>query len=392
MANLYDYLAWRGDLPLEQIPFNEVDNLIFSWLSYADWDGALPGPGEGEPLSLSRAASAFFALRPCPQAPGAAYSNNPKVTAAVLVKRLSACPRYADIRLCGFVNEIDEAAEKQFAALTILWGDRAYISYRGTDTTFVGWKEDCCLSLSEAVPAQVAAVEYLSRVPEAENRRLILGGHSKGGNLAVYAGVKCGDEIKSRVEAVYNNDGPGFPLSFIRGEDYLSMLNRIHTIIPEFSVVGMLLEHREAHVVIKSQQTAVLQHNGISWQVMGTEFVRVKELHSASMVLDRKLKAWMDTLNDADRRRFIDALFSLFFATGAKCIEELGTEGLGGLLRALRALGGLDEEQKGMLLRAVLALTAAGNSALYQAVVGPGQEKMKGLLDKIKGKWTESEG
>lgn len=376
MANLYDYLDWRGDIPFEGAPLNEVDNLILSWLSYAKWDGVLPAPGEGS-LTLADAVERFFARQPRPQDRGAASSINPAVTATVLLNRLSSCPRFQKVLLCGFVNELDEKEEKQFAALTILGCDWAYISFRGTDTTFVGWKEDCCLSLSEAVPAQLAAVRYLSRVPETEGRRLYIGGHSKGGNLAVYAGVKCAPEIAHRVERIFNNDGPGFPQSFIAGDDYRRMLPRIHTIIPQSSVVGMLLEHREAHVVIKSAQVSVLQHNGVNWEVLGPEFVREKDLTSASQMLDRTLKEWLSTLDDDARRAFIDALFSLLSATGATRVEELGEEGLGGLIRALRALSDLEEEQKSMLLRAVLTLIKAGNATLYQAITAPGAELLR---------------
>lgn len=306
------------------------------------------------------------------------------MTAAVLLDRLINCPRFQGVRLCGFVNELDEREEKQFAALTVLGPDWAYISYRGTDTTFIGWKEDCCLSLAEAVPAQLSALRYLSRVPEAAGLPLYLGGHSKGGNLAVYAGVKCEAAMRRRIVRIFNNDGPGFPGTFIAGEDYHRMLGRIHTIIPEDSVVGLLLEHREAHVVVKSAQISVLQHNGVNWEVLGPEFVRVRDVSGASRALDRTLKAWLTTLDDPARRAFIDALFSLLSATGATRIEELGAEGLGGLVRALRALSGLEEEQKGMLLRAVLTLIQAGNTALYQAVTVPGAELLRQGQQKIK--------
>lgn len=169
------------------------------------------------------------------------------------------------------------------------------------------------------------------------------------------------------------------------------MLGKIHTVIPQSSVVGLLLEHRETHAVIKSAKVSVLQHNGVNWEVLGPEFVREKELTSTSQMLDRTLKEWMATLDDGARRAFIDALFTLLSATGATRIEELGAEGLGGLIRALRALSGLEEENRRMLLRAVLALVREGNATLYQALTAPGaellrqgQRKMRGLMDRIR--------
>lgn len=366
MANMYDYLAWRGDLTFDQSPLCEVDNLVLSWLSYADWDSAVPPPGAGS-VSLSQAAQAFLLAHPGADDPAGAYSINAQTTGGVMAVRASACPRFRDLQLCGYVNEIDPLEQKQFSAVTILAGAWAYVAYRGTDSTFVGWREDCNLSLSEAVPSQVRAAEYLSQVPQLQGRRLYLGGHSKGGNLAVYAGVKCGPDIAARVDTIFNNDGPGFTEHFAAGEDYQRMLPRIHTIIPQASVVGMLLERREAHVVVRSDQNGVLQHNGVHWNVLDTQFVRVKERTSSSQIIDKTMKEWLRTLNEEQRRGFINALFNVLDATGAARIEELSEEGLGGLLRALRALNEMEEEQKQMLFRAVLGLIRAGNQTLYQS-------------------------
>ena len=219
MANLYDYLDWRGDLTFAQSPLNEVDSLIFSWIAYVEWDGVLPPPGEGVPLSLKEAAQRYFEIHPAPSEKNAAYSIFPKVSSAVLLARLMHCSRYEKVRLCAYANELDEGEQKQFAALTVLSDEWAYAAYRGTDSSIVGWKEDCFLVFDEAVPAQLSALAYLSQVPEIARGPLYLGGHSKGGNLAVYAGVKCEGSMAARIEKIYNHDGPGFPLSFIQHMD-----------------------------------------------------------------------------------------------------------------------------------------------------------------------------
>ena len=344
MANLYDYLDWRGDLTFAQSSLNEVDSLIFSWLAYVEWDGVLPGPGAGESLPLRQAAEKYFAMHSLPEEKNAAYSILPKVTSAVLLHRLMQLERYRDIRLCAFVNELNEEENKQFAALTLLESDWAYVAYRGTDTSLVGWKEDCFLVFDQAVPAQISALQYLDQVPQLSGRRLYLGGHSKGGNLAVYAGVKSAPEMGSRIEMIFNNDGPGFPRSFIQGLDYIRMLPRIRTIIPQSSVVGLLLEHREAHTVVKSAQVSVLQHNAVHWEVKGTAFVQQKDVSGVSLLFDRTLRDWLIKLEEEEQRAFIEALFGLLEATGAKYIEDLGEDGLGKLIRALQALSDLDWE------------------------------------------------
>lgn len=370
MANMYDYLLWRGDLSFDASPLNEVDNLILSWLSYADWGDAVPPPGEGS-VSLAKAAERFYETHPGADNPSGAYSINAQVTGGVMVGRAACQPRFGKMQLCGYVNEIDPAEQKQFSAVSLLWGAFAYVAYRGTDSTFVGWREDCNLSLSEAVPSQVRAAEYLSQVPQLAGRRIYVGGHSKGGNLAVYAGVKCGPEIAARIDTIFNNDGPGFTAHFTAGEDYRRMLPRIKTIIPQASVVGMLLEHSTEHLVVKSDQNGVLQHNGVHWNVLGTQFVRVKERTGSSQLFDKTMREWLAGLDENHRRGFINALFNILDATGATRIEELSAEGLGGLQRALRALGEMEEEQKRMLVRAVLSLIRIGNQTLYQSLLEP---------------------
>lgn len=388
MANMYDYLLWRGDLSFDQSPLNEVDNLILSWLSYADWGDAVPPPGAGE-VPLFQAVNRFLETHPGADTASRAYSINAQVTVGVMASRAGRQPRFGSMRLCGYVNEIDPEAQKQFAAVTLLWGAWAYVAYRGTDSTFTGWREDCNLSLSEAVPSQVRAAEYLAQVPQLSGRRLYIGGHSKGGNLAVYAGVKCGPEIVGRIDTIFNNDGPGFTAHFVAGEDYRRMQPRIRTIVPQASVVGMLLEHTEDHIVVKSDQNGVLQHNGVHWHAMGTQFVRVKERTSSSQMIDKTMREWLGGLDEDHRRAFINALFNMLDATGATRIEELSAEGLGGLLRAVRALGEMGEEQKRMLLRAVVSLIRIGNQTLYQSLLEPpagllreGRRKLTELLGK----------
>ena len=391
MANLYDYLSWRGDLSLAQDSFNEVDYLILSCLAYVPWERIVSAPGEMQALSLSDAAAEFFASHPEAGKAEDIHSINVAVSAAALLKRAAGLPRYRDLRLCAFINEINTEEEKQFSALTYLYGETAIVAFRGTDTTIVGWKEDCFLALSEAVPAQLAAVEYLCANPALQQKRILLCGHSKGGNLAVYAACKSPREIAARIEEIYNFDGPGFPLSFIQGQDYIRMLPRIQTIIPKSSVVGLLLEHREKHQIVKSAHVSVWQHLPVYWEVLGPAFLREKELSATSILLDKTLKEWLQKLNDEEKRQYIRMLFSLLEATGATRLEELGEDALGGMIRALRALTGLKPEEKNMLLRAALLLIQAGNQALYESISAPGaellrqgQQIIRDLLDKIR--------
>ena len=185
MANILDYLDWRGDLTLAQSPFNEVDNLILAELSFVDFGGIIPGPGEGKSVPLWRAAEAYFAKtegRPIDM--GVLVPNQ----IPELLRRTAASPRFRDMKLNGFVDHLDTVKAEQFAALAAECGDgTVYLSFRGTDDTLAGWKEDFYLSCMREVPAQKMAVAYTEAMAHQYPRiKLRLGGHSKGGNLAVW--------------------------------------------------------------------------------------------------------------------------------------------------------------------------------------------------------------
>ena len=393
MANLYDYLAWRGDLTFSQAPLNEVDSLIFSWLSYAEWGDALPAPGKGQPVPLRDAAARFLALtHRNTEDKNAAYSNNAALTGAVVARIAGKTRRFGEVAACGFVDEIDEKEQKQFSAVTFLPGETAFIAFRGTDSTFVGWHENCNLSLSRAVPAQVRASEYLSQVPQIEGRMLDLGGHSKGGNLAVYAGVKCEESIRRRIRTIWNFDGPGFGDAFLEDQNYLSLLPRIQKIVPEDSVVGMIFAHKEQCRVVKSTRSGLFQHNGVLWEVLGDHFIAQDELSLSSRAFDKNVEEWMRDLDEEQRKEFIEALFFVLDATGAERLEELSAEGLGGAVRALKALSNMEDESKRMLLRVLGGLIHARNNALYQQFFAPqadflrgGQKKFREFVDGIAG-------
>ena len=209
MANLMDYLDWRGDLTLEISPFNEVDALILAELSFVDFDGIVPPPELGRGLPLCEAAEAFFARHGGKDVPMGVLVPD---TISKMLRKLMTSPRFRNMTLNGYTALLDDSIEQQFAALTIDLGNGSiYISFRGTDDTIVGWKEDLNMGFLEEIPSQKQAVEYVARVARQYSDKTIrIGGHSKGGNLAVYSAAKSSGEIQERIVAVHNNDGPGF--------------------------------------------------------------------------------------------------------------------------------------------------------------------------------------
>ena len=319
MANFMDYLDWRGDLSLEQSPFNEVDNLILSYLSYVKLDDVVPGPGEGS-VTVQQAAEEFFEI----------YTEEDLKAdksfirmAPYMLKKMGTTVRFGQMELQNFVNHVDTVESVQFSAMEIIMDEEySYISYRGTDDTIVGWKEDFNLSTG-VVPAEEEAVAYLNGVGVETDRKLLVGGHSKGGNLSIYAAVGCEGTIQDRIEIVYNNDGPGFTKEFLESEDLVKMRPRIQRFIPESSIIGMLLEHTVEPHIIKSSQKGPLQHDGFSWEVMGNAFPKCKELSSTGKAFDETLRSWLTPMDAQQRKKFIDEFFSVLEAPGTMTLTEM---------------------------------------------------------------------
>lgn len=349
MTNFFDYLKWRGDLTVNQAEFNNVDALILSRLSYIPFEGIVTGEFS-QKITVGEAAEIFFAMEE-----KANEVNMPQDTE--LLRAIAKCDRFIDMSLSGYVNEIDLVSQKQFSAITIDICDGShFISYRGTDNTLVGWKEDFNMSFTTPVPAQTDAVHYLEKVADAVPGYIRAGGHSKGGNLAVYAAAFCTGLAQARILNVYNNDGPGLDSSVILKDGYVALKSRIHTFIPQSSVVGMLLEHEEDYVIVRSTQIGLLQHDVYSWEVMGKDFICLESISNSSKVIDRTLKGWLSELEPAQREQFIDAMYSIFKGTNAQTLKELTANWYKNALFVLKSLSDMDEPVKQVILKTLHAL------------------------------------
>ena len=323
MGTVYDYLTWRGDLTFRAAPFCEVDSLILSMFAYLDMQDIVPAPGEEGELSVWAASKAFLERYPDPK-----KSKMGVLIPKDIVKMMRAMrstKRFGTLKMSGYVNLIDPETELQFSAVTFLMADgTAIVTYRGTDDTLVGWKEDMNMCFLPVVPAQIKAVEYLKNVAKEHKGKLILTGHSKGGNLAVYAAVHSDAAIRERITAVYSNDGPGFGKNILDDPDYREIRPRISNLVPQSSVVGMLLEHDENFTVVKSRQkSGFLQHNGLSWEILGNSFVHLKDVTSDSRKLDRTVNQWIRDMTPEQREEFAEAVYQLFSVDGAQTLTDL---------------------------------------------------------------------
>lgn len=347
MANIMDYLDWRGDLPLTVSPFNEVDGLILAELSFINFEGIVPPPELGRGVPLRDAAGTYFARH-----------NGQEIDMGVLVPgripdlmcRMAHSVRFGGMLLNGYCELMDDAREQQFAALTVELGDGSiYLSYRGTDDTIVGWKEDLNMGYLEVIPSQTRALEYLGRMTrQYPDARLRIGGHSKGGNLAAWAAVHLDEKLqRKRLIAAYNNDGPGFSRDLVDTPSYQAVADRLFTYIPASSIVGVLLEHAEDYEVVDSTARSIMQHEPLSWCVEGPRFVHLGQRSQLGQLSDGVLREWIGSMSPQEREQFSRAFFDILSRGGrTKTLEDLRSGGLAAGAALIREYAGADEEKK----------------------------------------------
>ena len=312
--NIFTYLEWRGDLTIQQDPLNEIDGLIFSELCYLSLEGVVPGIEEGE-ISIREANRKYVKTNQRMMY----YAEKEKLFDAIAKSR-----RYQDMTLCNYISTIDTKTQQQFAAMHInMVPGQTFVVFRGTDSTVVGWKEDCNMSYMMPVPAQQSAVDYVEKTVKGIFKKYYLGGHSKGGNLAIYSAVFSNAKIQRRIAGVYSYDGPGFNRTIVNDASYLVMKERIHAFVPEKSVVGLLMEHEEDYAVIESDQIGILQHEGFFWKVSGNQFVLAEELHPRSRELSIGIRSFLGKVSPEEKKALVDGFFSVFENAGIEDFVEL---------------------------------------------------------------------
>jgi hypothetical protein len=367
MATLFDYLLWRGDLSFRASPFNEVDNLILAELSFVDFAEILPSDPSAS-MTLRDAAEIYFSAERETQSALLVPEAVPLLRAAAETERFSS------LYLCGFERRTDAQCEAQFAAITFLLPDgEMFIAFRGTDDSLVGWKEDFNMAFLSVIPSQSSAMLYVDRMAATYPAyRIRIGGHSKGGNLAVYSAAKCASVHRERIIRVYNNDGPGFSRAFLDSEGYTAIKDRIHTILPETSVVGMLLEQEGPYTVIKSRQNGIFQHDAFSWEVEGRSFIRVEDRSEGSKILDRTFKAWIAAFTEEEREEFVDTVYQLISsATDAETLPELLLD----REAPIRLLKNLTPERRDTIAKMLRVLIREGRRAYKEGKLHKNGEK-----------------
>lgn len=359
MANVFDYLAWRGDIPLTVSPFNEVDSLILSELAYTDFGNIVPRNGTG--VRLKDAAEAFFAVH---DRESVRASRSYTAKAALLMDGMLSGARFQNTVLSHYMNDVDEEKGMQLAAVAFHLEDgTTYVAFRGTDGSLVGWKENFNLSVTSLTEGRLRAVEYLSWAARSVPGTLIVGGHSKGGNLAVFSSAFCREDVRDRIVKVYTHDGPGFREDVTGTKEYREAARKVVSIVPETSVIGQLMGDGYEHHVVKSSAAGLLQHDGLTWQVNRDRFEEAEQ-SPASALVDRAMDDFLGRMDDRERSDLTETLFDVLESTGSRTLSGIGTQGLRSVERIANAVRTLPKERQQEALETLKKLGISGGQAL----------------------------
>lgn len=345
MGTIIDYLKEYGDYTFTEKPINEVDSLVLSQFAYLKFDDIVPGINEDRKpvtigyLNMHQDKDKLFA------------DERYRQSNTALFEGMRNSIRYSSMMMNYYVNIIDTEKETQFSAITYILGDKTvYIAYRGTDETIVGWKEDFNLAFSEPVPGQIRSVEYLNQAAGRFRKEFYVGGHSKGGNFAVYAAMNCRKNIQERIIKIFSHDGPGFRPEIRKRGCYEAIAGRVVKIIPHSSLVGMLLEsHADGYIVVESKTFGLLQHDPYTWLVKEDGFVRVRDIYKRRRFMDETLNEWILSLGDEQIHSFVDTLYEVVSASEAVTLIDFTADWKKSMMAVIAAFKEMDEENASKL-------------------------------------------
>lgn len=360
---LLDYLKWRNDISLSVSPFNDIDNVILSYISYLDFGELFP---DKESIYSIEEILKIFCERHSMEEireKGQFTERSP-----LLLDEMVKGNRFRETRIGHYRDIFDKEKVKQFSAVTFFLPDGTnYIAFRGTDSTITGWKEDFLMSCMSETEGAKEALDYLNDVSKLIKGDFMLGGHSKGGNFAMYAAAFCNDEIKKRITKIYNNDGPGFREEIINTEEYKQIVHKIYSIVPQTSIIGQLLSNNGKQKVVKSSAKGIFQHDAMTWEVMRDRFVE-SELDGLSNFVRIALGTWLEKTDDETRESLVSTVFDLIEETEAKTFKEFGVNLFKNAGIIIKSLAKLPKEKRDELMSAFGILLKAGGEIAMENI------------------------
>lgn len=348
MSNVLNYIDRYGNETFEEKSFNDVENIIFSAIAYVDFDGILEN-NRYHKISLKECADIFFKR----------YSKkelNKNVLATQIgikiFRRIKDKKRYQNLMLYNYAYKRSNC--EQFSALFIDINSKlTYVAYEGTDELISGWHENFEMSYHYPVPAQYDAIRYLNRhISPFSRREYIIGGHSKGGNLALVAAMHANPLIRKKIIKVISNDGPGLKDDLVDTKAYKRILPIYDLIVPNYTVVGLLMRHKEDCHVILSNKNGIMAHSLLSWQIVEDHFVNAN-LSKYSRNIDTVITKWLDTYNLEERKEFVTEFFAIFDRAGIDDLIDIKDSTLPSIIKIIRETRHLKPETKEMMMNFV---------------------------------------
>ena len=360
---LLEYLKWRNDVSLSVSPFNDVDNVILSYISYMDFGELFPD--KESIYSIEEILKTF-----CEKYSLDEIKDKGQFTerSPLLLDQMVKGDRFRETRIGYYRDIFDKEKVKQFSAVTFFLPDGTnYIAFRGTDSTITGWKEDFLMSCMSDSEGAKESVSYLNDVANLIKGEIILGGHSKGGNFAMYAAAFCNEELKERIVRVYNNDGPGFREEIIDSAEYKQILGKICSIVSHTSIVGQLLSNECEQKVVKSSAKGIFQHDAMTWEVMRDSFVE-SELDDMSNFINISLGSWLEKTDDETRESLVSTVFALIEETEANTFKEFGVNLFKNAGIIIKSLAKLPKEKRDELISGFSTLLKSGGEVAMDSM------------------------
>lgn len=334
---IFDYVK-RTKKSFKELKFNELDALVLANLSYINYGTIL----KRKKMALKdvypkiKHDESIFAIDRFN------YQN------ILLLRALSESPRFKNIILEHYERKNTDTC--QFAALTIrIPHVLKYISFEGTEDFLEGWEEDCRFAFEFPTDSQKQAYKYLKKRIKFKDFNVIIGGHSKGGNLAIASLLPMSFLTKLRIKNIYNFDGPGFLEEIVNTKEYQSIKNKIISYYPEESVVGMLLSNNSRHYIVKSSYKKVQQHNCYSWRIKDYIFER-GVLSNYSKKMHNRVVKICERYTKEERRLFVNTLFNLLEDSGYEKKSELDHINIKKMINMVKNLSNLKKEEKTILI------------------------------------------
>ena len=357
MKNMLDYIKEFGHVSFEERAFSEIDALVLTELEYLPLEKVVPSDENGENFVTVKEIAEYMQ-----EHKQELFDENPMMITQErheVSQVIADAPRFQSLKFFGVVSEWDKDTTKQFAAVTVeVEPSVRLVIFRGTDDTLIGWKEDFLMTYSPLVAAQTDAKEYLAKQASLWGGDLMVSGHSKGGNLAIYAAATQEEDVQLRIVDIFCFDSPGLYRSVLETKGYQNIVPLAMRYIPQDSLVGLMLESEVPYVIVKSNATGAMQHSAMTWEIEDGQFIKMEKLTKNSQLNDQTFKKWTESVSDEELELFWNVFFELLFSVGIDTVNDLYGQFMHYVQEFLKAAGDMDEEKRELLTRIALLLVS----------------------------------